>query len=53
MLDFSKIESVMNNKEEPSLKITSLVKMANDAGGTDNISVAYLEKEEEGGRIDN
>lgn len=53
MLDFSKIESVINKDIEIEERIVSLIKEANDLGGTDNISVAYLEKEEEGGKIDN
>ena len=53
MLDFSKIEDVIISDMEIEEKIVSLINKANEAGGTDNISVAYIEKEEEGGEIDN
>ena len=53
MLDFSKIEDVIISDIEIEEKIVSLINKANEAGGTDNISVAYIEKEEEGGEIDN
>ena len=55
MLDFSKIEDVLNSKMEIEEKIVELITKANNAGGTDNISVAYLdfEKEKEGVEYDN
>ncbi len=53
MLDFSKIEDVMISDMQIEEKITYLINEANKSGGTDNISVAYIEKEEEGGEIDN
>lgn len=53
MLDTSKIEDVINANMEIEEKIVALIQKANNSGGTDNISVAYLEKEEEGGKIDN
>ncbi len=53
MLDSSKIEDVLNSKEEIEERIVSLIEKANNLGGTDNISIAYMEKEEEGGKIDN
>ncbi len=51
LLDTSKIEDVINSSLEIEEKIVSLITKANNAGGTDNISVAYLEideKEESG-----
>lgn len=48
MLDTCKIESVINNSQEIEEKIVSLIQRANNLGGTDNISVAYLEREEGG-----
>ena len=56
MLDFSKIEDVLNSSLEIEEKIVNLINKANNLGGTDNISVAYLEineKEESGGESDN
>ena len=44
----SKIEDVINSSYEIEEKIVNLIQKANNLGGTDNISVAYLEKEEEG-----
>ena len=49
MLDTCKIEDVINSQEEIEEKIVNLIQKANNLGGMDNISVAYLEKEEEGG----
>ena len=46
LLDFSKIEDVINSKVEIEEKIVNLIRKANNAGGTDNISVAYIEKDE-------
>ena len=56
LLDTSKIEDVINSNLEIEEKIVSLIRKANNEGGTDNISVAYLElkeKEESGGESDN
>ena len=55
MVDFSKIEDVLNTNIEIEEKIVNLINKANNSGGTDNISVAYLEKEKEesGGESDN
>ena len=50
MLEISKIEDVINNKEDIEERIVSLIQKANNMGGNDNISIAYLEKEEEGGK---
>ena len=54
LLDTSKIEDVLNSDSEIEERIVSLIRKANNEGGTDNISVAYLElKEESGGESDN
>ena len=54
LLDTSKIEDVLNENIEIEEKIVNLIRKANNEGGTDNISVAYLEiKEESGGESDN
>ena len=54
LLDASKIEDELNSKVEIEEKIVNLIRKANNLGGTDNISVAYLEiKEKEGGESDN
>ena len=50
MLEISKIESIVNSHEEIEEKVVSLIQKANNLGGTDNISIAYLEKEKEGGK---
>ena len=47
MLEISKIEDVINSKEEIEEKIVNLIQTANNNGGLDNISVAYLEKDKE------
>ena len=47
MLEISKIEDVINSKEEIEEKIVNLIQKANNNGGLDNISVAYLEKDKE------
>ena len=47
MLEISKIEDVMNSSEEIEEKIVNLIQKANNNGGNDNISVAYLEKDKE------
>jgi protein phosphatase len=53
MLDSSKIENVLNSSLEIEEKIVELIRKANNLGGTDNISIAYLElKEESGGNSD-
>ena len=55
LLDTSKIEDVLNSDSEIEERIVSLIRKANNEGGTDNISVAYLEveeKEESGGESD-
>ena len=54
LVDNSKIEDVINSNLEIEEKIVSLIQKANNEGGTDNISVAYLEiKEKEGVESDN
>ena len=54
LLEPSKIENELNSKVEIEEKIVNLIRKANNLGGTDNISVAYLElKEKEGGESDN
>lgn len=50
MLEISKIESIVSSSEEIEEKVVSLIQKANNLGGTDNISIAYLEKEKEGGK---
>ncbi len=53
LVDASKIEDELNSKLEIEEKIVDLIRKANNEGGTDNISVAYLEiKEESGGESD-
>ena len=49
MLEISKIEDVINSNEDIEERIVSLIQKSNNLGGTDNISIAYLEKEKEGG----
>ena len=46
MLEISKIEKVLNSDLFIEDKIVKLVAKANNRGGTDNITIAYLEKEE-------
>lgn len=46
MLDISQIESVLNSELDIDDKMQKLINKANNRGGTDNISVAYLKKEE-------
>jgi len=55
LLETSKIEDVINSELEIEERIVSLIQKANNEGGTDNISVAYLEieKEESGEECDN
>ena len=53
MLEVSKIEDVINSRDEIEEKIVNLIQKCNYLGGNDNISIAYLEnivKEEEGGK---
>ncbi len=49
MLEISKIEDVINSPEDIEERIVTLIQKANNLGGMDNISVAYLEKDKEGG----
>ena len=46
MLDSNQIESVLNSDIDIDAKVQKLINKANNRGGTDNISVAYLKKEE-------
>lgn len=48
MLDNETIESVINSDETIDEKVVKLINKANNRGGTDNISVAYLEFSESG-----
>lgn len=50
MLEDCKIEDVINSQDEIEEKIVGLIQKANNLGGLDNISIAYLEKEKEGGK---
>lgn len=45
MLDEKQIELVINEDLDIDAKLQKLINKANNRGGTDNISVAYLEKE--------
>ena len=47
MLEISKIEDVINSNDEIEERIVNLIQKANNNGGLDNISVAYLEKDKE------
>ena len=47
MLEISKIENVINSNDEIEERIVDLIQKANNNGGLDNISVAYLEKDKE------
>lgn len=47
MLDEKQIELVINENLDIDAKLQKLINKANNRGGTDNISVAYLEKENE------
>lgn len=49
MLDKEQIEKVLLGEGDVEDKVIKLIKKANNRGGTDNISVAYLIREEEGG----
>ena len=46
MLDETSIETVLDSDMDIDSKTQKLIKKANNRGGTDNISVAYLQKEE-------
>ncbi len=48
MLENAQIEKVLLGEGEVEDKVTKLIQKANNRGGTDNISVAYLVREEEG-----
>ena len=48
MLDKEQIEKVLLSSGVVEDKVIKLIKKANNRGGTDNISVAYLVREEEG-----
>ena len=48
MLEKEQIEKVLLGDGEVDDKVVKLIKKANNRGGTDNISVAYLVREEEG-----
>lgn len=48
MLDKDQIEKVLLGEGEVEDKVLKLIKKANNRGGTDNISVAYLVRGEEG-----
>ena len=48
MLEKEQIEKVLLSDGKPEDKVTKLIKKANNRGGTDNISVAYLVREKEG-----
>ena len=46
MLDETSIETVLDSDMDIDSKTQKLINKANNRGGTDNISVAYLQKEE-------
>ncbi len=46
MLDERQIEAVLDSDLDIDAKVQKLINKANNRGGTDNISVAYLQKEE-------
>lgn len=48
MLERSQIEKVLLGEGEVEDKVNKLIQKANNRGGTDNISVAYLVRKEEG-----
>lgn len=50
MLEKEQIEKVLLSDGDVEDKVIKLIKKANNRGGTDNISVAYLIREEEGGK---
>lgn len=45
MLSTEQIETILNSDLEITEKVTRLIRKSNNRGGTDNISVAYLERE--------
>ena len=53
MLDKEQIEKVLLGEGTIDDKCLKLIQKANNRGGTDNISVAYLVRSEEGGNCDN
>lgn len=48
MLDNSQIEEVLNDELEIEDKVIKLIRKSNNRGGTDNISIAYLDLKESG-----
>ncbi|HIT11028.1 MAG TPA: Stp1/IreP family PP2C-type Ser/Thr phosphatase [Candidatus Onthousia faecigallinarum] len=48
MLDEEQIEKVLLGEGDIEDKVIKLIRKANNRGGTDNISVAYLQRKEEG-----
>jgi len=48
MLDNEQIENVLNSELELEDKVIKLIRKCNNRGGTDNISVAYLDLKERG-----
>ena len=48
MLDETQIEKVLNSDIEIEDKVIKLIRKANNRGGTDNISIAYLIRDKEG-----
>ncbi len=46
MVDFEKIEKVIVSDKEVEDKVVTLINKANNRGGTDNISIAYLKLKE-------
>lgn len=52
MLEFDQIESVLNSDLEIEEKVVKLIHKCNNRGGFDNISIAYLIKNEKEGVLD-
>ena len=48
MLDEEQVEKVLNSDIEIEDKVIKLIRKANNRGGTDNISIAYLIRDKEG-----
>ena len=48
MLEQTQIEDVLNEDIDIEDKVIKLIRKANNRGGTDNISVAYMQLDEEG-----
>lgn len=48
MLDTLQIEAVLNGDEDIEDKVIRLIRKSNNRGGTDNISIAYLEMNKKG-----